>query len=107
MPHVEFRRQTITIPSGTGRRTFTSTANFGSNVLRAGVALNGFDLDFSPSGTTGQVDRHINVLEVVTNLGATGAANTITFSVTCQYADVNFDDPYQGYISVLAIAEVV
>jgi len=69
-------------------------------VIRAGVALNGFNLDF-----TGDVDRHINVVEADTDfVSITG--NTVNFEVQCQYADVNFDDPYGGYVTVLVVAEV-
>jgi hypothetical protein len=106
MPHVEFRRAQFNVPPSTGRRTFTSSVNFSSNVIRAEVALNGFDLDFLPSGTTGQVDRHINVVEADTDLVSV-SGTTVTVRLECQYADVNFDDPYQGFVGALVIAEVV
>ena len=30
----------------------------------------------------------------------------VTLRVECNYADKNFDDPYQGYVTALVIAQV-
>jgi hypothetical protein len=97
---IRFFRTTVTVPPGTGRRAISDSVNFTSNVIRAGVALEGFALDF-----VGNVDRHINVVEVDIDAGLI-QGTTVPFTVECQYADFNFDDPYQGYVSVLVIAEV-
>ena len=32
--------------------------------------------------------------------------DTVVFRVQCQYADKNFDDAYEGYVTALVIAEV-
>jgi hypothetical protein len=96
---IDFRTPSITIPSGTGRRLFNSTATFGSRVVRAGVAVNGFNLDYVNS------DHHINTVEVDTDVISI-SGNTVTFRVECHYADQNFDDPYQGYVTALVIADV-
>jgi hypothetical protein len=96
---VDFRTPSISIPEGTGRRTITGTATFGSQVRRAAVALNGFNLDYVNS------DHHINIVEADTDVVSI-SGNTVTFNVECNYADQNFDDPYRGYVSVLVIAEV-
>jgi hypothetical protein len=97
---VRFSRTSVTIPPGTGRRSISDSVNFTSNVIRAGVALEGFALDF-----VGDVDHHINIIEVDLDMGLI-QGTTVPFTVECQYADVNFDDPYQGYVSVFVIAEV-
>jgi hypothetical protein len=98
---VTFQTANIDIPPGVARqRTFSDSVTFGSRVRRAAVALNGFKLDF-----VGDIDRHINVLEANADL-VNVFGNSVNFSVTCQYADFNFDDPYQGFITVLVIAEV-
>jgi hypothetical protein len=97
---VAFQTPSITIPSGTGRRTIPGSATFNSRVIRAGVALNGFNLDY-----TGDVDHHINLVEADTDIISI-SGNQVNFQVECHYADVNFDDPYQGYITVLVTAEV-
>ena len=97
---VSFRNPSITIPSGTGRRAIPGSATFGSRVIGAGVGLNGFMLDFDVDG-----DRHINVLEVDVDFVSI-IGNTVNFVVECQYADVNFDDPYKGYVTVFVVAEV-
>jgi hypothetical protein len=97
---VQFQTQSVTVPSGTGRRTIQGTATFPSAVLRAGVALNGFALDYVNS------DHHINIVEADTDIVAV-AGTTVTFQVECHYADQNFDDAYQGYVTALVIAETV
>ena len=97
---IRFSRTSVPIPPGTGRRSIGDSVDFTSNVIRAGIALEGFELDFVESG-----DRHMNVVEVDLDIG-TPVGTTVPFAAECQYADVNFDDPYQGYVSVLVIAEV-
>lgn len=97
---VHFRTTTVTIPSGTGRRSIVGTASFPANVVRAGVALNGFQLDYVSD------DHHINIVEADTDIFSVSGA-TVTFRVECDYADKNFDDNYRGYVSVLVIAETV
>jgi hypothetical protein len=96
---VSFQPKNITIPSGTGTRSIDSFVTFGSSVIRAGVALNSFKLDYLDS------DHHINIVEVNTELVSI-SGNIVTFRVKCLYADKNFDDPYGGYVNVLVIAEV-
>ncbi len=96
---VDFRTVSITIPQGTGRRSIEGAAVFNSRVLRAGVALNGFSLDFVAP------DRPFNVIEVDTDLLST-EQNTVRFRVECQLADRNFDDPYSGYVTALVTADV-
>jgi hypothetical protein len=94
-----FRYPSVTVPSGTGRRTIEGSATFSSNVRSAGVALNGFKLDYANS------DHHINIVEADADIiGTTG--NTVRFQVECHYADVNFDDPYEGYVTVMVVADV-
>ena len=98
---VDFRQSSITIPAGIGRRTIPASVSFGSPVLRASVALNGFALDFAGNG----VDHHINVVEADTDLVSING-NRVNFQIQCQYADKNFDDSYSGYVTALVIAEV-
>jgi hypothetical protein len=43
---VAFQTPSITIPSGTGRRTIPGRATFTSRVILAVVGLNGFNLDY-------------------------------------------------------------
>lgn len=96
---VDFRAVTITIPQGTGRRSIEGAAVFNSRVLRAGVALNGFSLDFVAP------DRPFNVIESDTDILSINQ-NTVRFRVECQLADRNFDDPYSGFITALVTADV-
>jgi hypothetical protein len=97
---VAIRTVGVTIPDGPGHKNIDGQALFPSDVKDAGVAINGFALDFSGSG-----DRHINVVHVdVDILTISGAI--VNFRAHCDYADVNFDDPYVGNITVLVVADV-
>ncbi|MDJ0661813.1 MAG: hypothetical protein QNJ42_20365 [Crocosphaera sp.] len=96
---IDFRTVSITIPQGTGRRSIDGAAVFNSTVLNAGVALNGFALDFTAP------DRPFNVMEADVDIVAI-TQNTVTFRVECQLADRNFDDPYSGYVTAMVTADV-
>jgi hypothetical protein len=98
---VLFDNPTVTIPSGTGRRSIQSSVGFnGRSVLRAGVALNGFRFDFDSA------DHHIDNVEADTDLVSV-SGDTVTFRVNCNYRDKNGDDRYSGSVNVLVIAETV
>jgi hypothetical protein len=95
---VQFRTASITVPSGTGRRSIEGTATFPATVVRAGAALNGFQFDYLSD------DHHLNIIEADTDVVSI-SGNTVRFRVECQYADKNFDDSYQGFVTALIIAE--
>ena len=96
---IEFRTSSVGIPNGTGRRSIAGSATFGSPVIKATVALNGFKLDYANS------DHHINIVEADTDIVSI-SGSTVNFRVECNYADKNLDDPYSGYVTALVIAEV-
>ncbi|MEM7222099.1 MAG: trypsin-like peptidase domain-containing protein [Pseudomonadota bacterium] len=95
----DFRTISLGVPAGTGRRSIQGAVSFGSRVFQAGVALNGFKLDYVNS------DHHINVIEADTDVVSING-NSVNIRVECNYADKNFDDPYTGYVTALVIAEV-
>lgn len=97
---VDFRTVSVTIPKGTGSRSIDGKAKFNSKVLRAGVALNGFKLDYSSK------DHHVNIVEADTDFVSI-KEDTVNFRVECFLADKNLDDPYSGYVTALVTAEVV
>jgi hypothetical protein len=96
---IAFRTRQVSIPPGTGRRDINDSVSFGSPVRSAAVALNGFQLDYV------NADRPINVVEIDTDLSSI-SGNDVHFRVQAHYADKNFDDPYQGHVQVLVIADV-
>lgn len=96
---IDFRYPSIPVPSGTGRRTIPGSAGFASNVRSAGVALNGFKLDYDSD------DHHLNLLEADADFVRIDG-NTVHFTVECHYADKNFDDRYTGYVTVTVMADV-
>jgi hypothetical protein len=98
---VEFVTQTVSIPAGTGKRMINGsvTTSPGSVIRRAGIAVNGFKLDYV------HADHHINLVEIDTRI-LDFADNHVNFRVDCHYADKDFNDPYAGYVEVLVIADV-
>ncbi len=98
-PRFDFRTISLGVPSGTGRRSIEGAVTFGSRVFQAGIALNGFKLDFVNS------DHHVNVIEADSDV-ASISGSTVNIRVECNYADKNFDDAYSGYVTALVIAEV-
>ena len=96
---IDFRTVSLSVPAGRGRRRIQGSVQFDSRVLQAGIALNGFKLDYVDS------DHHINVVEADTDVVSV-AGNTVTFRAECNYADKNFDDRYFGYVTATVIAEV-
>ncbi|MGW6730172.1 hypothetical protein ACWF9G_30100 [Nocardia sp. NPDC055029] len=98
---LSFKRRAVTIPSGTGFRSFRTTVTFPRSVKVADVALNGFRLNFA-----GVVQRPIGEIEVDLDLVEVNGTK-VTFDVHCQYADANFNEPYNGYASVLIVADTV
>lgn len=95
---VEFRTVVVNVPSAAGPRTIQSTAAFGSTVLRAGVALNGFGLAYTN-------DRNLRVVQADTDIVSI-AGSVVTFKVDCDLADNSGNDPYSGFVTALVTAEV-
>lgn len=99
MPRLDFRTKRTNFPDGTGRRSENEVVSFDSKVLRAGVAINGFKMDYVHS------DHHINIVEADVDFKSI-AGNNVNYTVQFNYADQNFADPYRGYVQTLVIAEV-
>ena len=95
---IQFKDITLPIPSGTGFRRIEGTVSFPATVLRAGVALNGFKLDFVTD------DHYINITEADTDIVSV-SGRMVTIAVECDFSDKNFDGPYRGYVTALVIAE--
>jgi len=101
-----FSETQVDIPSGTGRReriiweSHPIDKKYGA-ILGANVALSGFKLQYDDP------DHHIKVIEVhahFENIDYTD--RKILFSVDCNLADENDDDPYSGFVKVLSVVEV-
>lgn len=97
-----FKRETVTIPLGTGRRSIRGSVEFPATVRRADVVLNGFRLDF---GGASAVQRPIGVIEADVDIVSV-SGRTVVYKVECEYADKNFDDRYSGWITAAVIADV-
>jgi len=99
---IDFRRTSITFDPARGQtQNEAATVVFNSRVIRADVALNGFDVQFTDG------DHHI-FREMVDSRISTVNNNTVTVGVTYLLRDSsgNIDDRYHGRVDVLVIAEV-
>ncbi len=95
-----FETVSVPIPGDTGSRTILANATFPSDVLRAGVALNGFNLDY----TNG--DRNMGRIMADTDVVAI-AGPVVSFEVQCELRDNSGNDPYAGFVTALVTAETV
>ena len=99
---VDFRRTSITFDPTSGQiQDEAATVTFNSRVLRADVALNGFDVQFTDG------DHHV-FREVVDARISTINNNTVTVAVRYLLRDSsgNIDDRYHGRVDALVIADV-
>lgn len=99
---IDFRRTSITFDPTSGRiQNEVATVVFNSRVVRADVALNGFDVQFTDG------DHHI-FRQIVDASISTVNNNTVTVAVRYLLRDSsgNIDDRYHGRVDVLVIAEV-
>lgn len=83
---------TQTVSDGT-----SATVDFGSNVLNATVAVQGFSVGF------GNTDHHVDDIEVKATMGST-TGSKVSISATCWIND-HSSNKGTGSIDVLVIAE--
>lgn len=99
---IDFRRTTISFDPTKGQeQSETRAVTFASRVLKADVALNGFDSRYSDG------DHHVLRHKVDASI-AEIADRTVTARVNLLLRDSsgNIDDRYAGTVDVLVIAEV-
>jgi hypothetical protein len=101
---IRFQTQRIDFRTVTGSENTSDRYNvtFPSRVLNVGTAINGFNTYY----TNG--DHHIKSLKIDVNPPSI-TDRTVTVSATILLRDDsgNIDDPYDGYVDVLLIAETV
>lgn len=99
---IDFRRTGITFDPTKGQiQNEVATVIFNSRVIRADVALNGFDVQFT--------DGDHNIFRQIVDASIpTVNNNTVTVGVRYLLRDSsgNIDDRYHGRVDVLVIAEV-
>ena len=99
---MDFRRTSITFDPTSGQvQDEVATVTFNSRVLRADVALNGFDVQFTDG------DHHV-FRETIDARISTINNNTVTVGVRYLLRDSsgNIDDRYHGRVDALVLAEV-
>jgi hypothetical protein len=100
---IDFRQTRVDVPkgrnpNGTQWRAFKGTVTFDRDVRRAESAIQTFRLDYTDS------DHHINLIQVETDVSAL-TGNNVDVDIRVFYSDKNYDDPYQGWVDILVIAE--
>ena len=101
---VAFRLQSFSFSDSSGPQSHILTFAFPSAVKEATAAIAGFRFDYSqdPSNI---IDQKVDVVDVSVRVTArTGP--TVQVRVQAHFADTGRDDPYNGRIDVLAIAEL-
>lgn len=99
---IDFRRASINFDPTKGQiQNEVTTVTFNSKVIRADVALNGFDVQFTDG------DHHV-FRQIIDASISTVNNNTVTVGVRYLLRDNsgNIDDRYHGRVDVLVIAEV-
>ena len=96
---VAFRTVSIEIPGGSERKSIESAAVFSSSVLSAGVALNGFALQYDDN------DENVLLVEADTDLVSI-SGNTVNFKVECNLRDNSGSESYSGYVTALIMADL-
>ena len=99
---IDFRRKNISFTDRTGAAVIkTVSVTFDSQVIKADVAISGFQLYFT--GT----DRPIYHEKVYATVSAV-SGNTVTVTVEAGLRDHSgtYDDPFSGKVDILVIADV-
>lgn len=99
---IDFRREGIRFDPTSGRtQVETRSVVFNSRVIRAEVALNGFDIKFTDG------DRPISQQIIDTSISGRND-NTVTVEVRCLLRDSSgsIDDRFEAKVDFLVIAEV-
>ena len=102
---LSFMRKTIAFASQTGGpRRSSVRVSFGGPVLRVDAALNGFDIGFS-RGEHPLKRQQVDVSAVP--VAGRPADVDVTVTLALRDDSGNYDDPYEGSVEVLLVAEVV
>lgn len=100
---IDFQRQRATFPSHSGSAQGVElTFVFPTTVRKAEAAINGFSAGFSSS------DHHLFRMEADTAVTAI-SLNTVRVKVNFALRDSSgyYDDPYNGFVDVMVIADRV
>lgn len=97
------RQQLIFLPASGGPQRRSSAVTFPGVVRRADVALRGFNIGF-----TNNAEHPFARAEIDLDPGSVDG-QVVNFSVDFALRDAsgNFDDPFNGFVEVLVIADVV
>lgn len=99
-----FQNVTVVLETGTGRRDVQLTRRFDApfaSETSVEAVIKGFSLDYTKK------DHHLNIAAIdIDILSIRPDLGEVDFLVQVLYGDKNFDDPYNGFVNVLLIAEL-
>ena len=98
---LDFKSKKIVFDSVRGiEQNETATFNFNKNVIRAEALINGFDIKYTNQ------DRHILQQKIDTKVSLINGRNVeVDIAFLLRDSSGNIDDPYEGSVDVVVIAE--
>lgn len=98
---LQFREGWITFPPTTGRRQRRSrTVTFGGTVNAHQVVMKGYNIRYDNG------DKHILELELDLDSSRSGSTVTINGDFVLRDSSGTYDDPYEGWMNFVVIADV-
>jgi hypothetical protein len=98
--HIDFRA--FNTQGANVETRFFGEHTFNRRIRRATSAINGFELYFTDS------DHHIqNILVGCDTIIDDADVGTVTARIKLKFADRNFDDPVDGWVTVVIFADLV
>lgn len=98
---LQFREGWITFSPATGRRQRASrTVTFSGNINAYQVVLKGYNIRYDNG------DHHILELELDLDSSRSGNSITVNGDFVLRDSSGNFDDPYEGWMNFVVMADV-
>lgn len=100
---LDMRQQRATFgPHSGGPQAMNLVFNFPTNLVRFAAVINGFEIGFT------NADHHLLRTAIDTQVvSASGATMVVSVTLSLRDNSGNFDDPFSGFVDVLAIVDRV
>ncbi|MCP3999891.1 MAG: hypothetical protein GY727_03175 [Gammaproteobacteria bacterium] len=98
---LQFREGWITFPTATGRRQrVSSNVTFSGNINSYQVVMKGYNIRYDNG------DHHVLELELDLDSSRSGNNITVNGDFVLRDSSGNYDDPYEGWINFVVMADV-
>ena len=98
---LQFKEGWITFPPATGRRQRgSSTVTFSGTIRAFQVVMKGYNIRYD------NVDHRILELELDLDSSRRGSTVTVNADFVLRDSSGNFDDPYEGWMNFVVMADV-